>query len=163
MQLSQLLHIQTVTQFLSPNLYCLLPAYLFLGGGALEGRWEQSYKCSSQLTDLLKRFPLEKRWRIEKNGTRPQKAAEQNTAICDGVQVSHSWACTHAHAHARLCLNKHCKLAELRSCLFPISVVGGEKKHNKMYLVLNVIVSYLRERQTCKKLYYTNPQTGAKS
>ncbi len=114
---------------------------VFSRGGCGISRWGEgnNHTYPSQLTDLLKRSPLDKRWRVLEIGIRPPpKKGNSSSTAGLLVQVSHSRAHTRAHAryaHAQPRLNKHCKLAGRGCRLFSIWIVGrGGKKWTRQFI-----------------------------
>lgn len=90
-----------------------------------------------QLTDLLKRFPLENSWRVLERGIRPlwQKKKKAIAAVqqgylwsCPSESFMSTHTCTRAHTHAQPRLNKHFKLAGQDHRLFSIWIAGEGRK-----------------------------------
>lgn len=80
-------------------------------------------------TDLLKRLPVGKSWRVSQIGIRPkQRQQHPCTVPPEGSSgASESFMRTHAHTHTQPRLNKHRNLARRSRRLFSIcTVVGGK-------------------------------------
>lgn len=136
----RLLHIQQVTHFFLPS---PLPdtSLCFLEGGVGFLGEENNHTFPSQLTVLLKRFPLGKKWRVLEIGIRPPPkkatAAVQQGYLwsCPSESFTSTHTCTRAHTHAQPRLNKHCKLAGRGCRLFSIWIVGrGKKKCTRQFI-----------------------------